>query len=316
MANNAINVEYAKRRARALDEAAKRRIEAEEQIPELKKQRGRAAALRAHAAAEAISNGGEAQNALDEYMRALPGIQKKLLEEAGFPPDYLEPVFTCPLCEDTGYVGEGAKRLCSCYRAHLAAYGPGGLDKAPEFSAFDEECIPEGKQRESALKIKAALQDFAANYPALTRRNLLLYGETGLGKSFLLGCTASAIKKKGMGVKFLTAYKLFELFRQQHMGQGEHMGALVDVDFLVIDDLGTEPMFQNITINYLFALLNERSVNKKGTAIATNIGTDKLIERYGERIVSRMLDTSCTQLIRLSGADLRRYAVKRQSEAR
>ena len=40
---------------------------------------------------------------------------------------------------------------------------------------------------------------------------------------------------------------------------------------LLIDDLGTEPLMENITVTQLFNLLNERQNRGKHTVISTNL---------------------------------------------
>jgi len=75
---------------------------------------------------------------------------------------------------------------------------------------------------------------------------------------------------------------------------------------LMIDDLGTEPMFNGITVEYLFTLLNERYVTRKHTVIATNLAPAKIQERYGERVASRILDASRCIKVEMRGNDLRR----------
>ena len=75
---------------------------------------------------------------------------------------------------------------------------------------------------------------------------------------------------------------------------------------LLIDDLGTEPMMRNITVEYLFTLLNERAAAKRHTVVATNLTPTQLRERYGERVASRLLDKTCTAPVLFTGKDLRR----------
>ena len=54
-----------------------------------------------------------AQNALKAELSALSQERAKLLQEAGYPADYLHPVYTCPDCKDTGYIGS---RKCHCFQ--------------------------------------------------------------------------------------------------------------------------------------------------------------------------------------------------------
>ena len=74
---------------------------------------------------------------------------------------------------------------------------------------------------------------------------------------------------------------------------------------LLIDDLGTEPMMRNITVEYLFTLLNERIAAKRHTVIATNLSPVQLQERYGERVMSRILDRSRGVALKFVGRDVR-----------
>ena len=96
--------------------------------------------------------------------------------------------------------------------------------------------------------------------------------------------------------------------RKQHVGSDELFDgftSLLEAPLLLIDDLGTEPMMRNITVEYLFTLLNERMANKRHTVIATNLTPLQLQERYGERVASRLLDRSQTLPLLLRGKDLR-----------
>ena len=83
---------------------------------------------------------------------------------------------------------------------------------------------------------------------------------------------------------------------------------MTTAEVLVIDDLGTEPMLKNISIEYLMAVLNHRSAKKLPYAVATNLTMAQLMERYGERIVSRLMDRA--RLVQLTGQDLRLAALR------
>ena len=47
----------------------------------------------------------EAMEDLRDSLAELSGRKAQLLEDAGFAPDYLKPVYECPDCQDTGYIG-------------------------------------------------------------------------------------------------------------------------------------------------------------------------------------------------------------------
>ena len=254
-------------------------------------------------AAENMRNRGIANNA--EIRRRLNAL--------GLPSDYLEMRYRCPVCRDTAYVGEAPSRFCDCFEARLRTlqHEDGSMAGTDEqnFDTFDLNRFPEADgQRAQMAKVRKICEDYADRFPDLPRRNLLLTGTGGLGKTFLLNCIYARVTDRGLSAVRVTAFKMFEAMRKQHIGNDENFDgftSLVEAPLLLIDDLGTEPMMRNITVEYLFTLLNERMLNKRPTVIATNLTVIQLQERYGERALSRMLDRNQTISILLKGKDLR-----------
>ena len=83
------------------------------------------------------------------------------------------------------------------------------------------------------------------------------------------------------------------------------LSALLDPDLLIIDDLGTEPLFKNVTREYLGVVITERNLHKKRTIITSNLTPNDLLDRYGERIYSRIFSKINSLQIALTGDDLR-----------
>ena len=81
---------------------------------------------------------------------------------------------------------------------------------------------------------------------------------------------------------------------------------LLRADVLMMDDLGSEPLMENITIHSLFNLLNERRADCLGTIFSTNLSLKELRERYSERITSRLLDAQQCTVFHFVGDDVRR----------
>lgn len=67
---------------------------------------------------------------------------------------------------------------------------------------------------------------------------------------------------------------------------------LLNVDLLIIDDLGTENL-NNMTFAELVTVINSRLLERKDktikTIISTNLDLQQLSNTYGERIVSRII---------------------------
>ena len=256
------------------------------------------------AAAEAMKERGISNNAQIAFR----------LEQAGFARDHLDLKYRCDVCRDTSYVGDAPARFCDCFESRLRQmqYEDGTMSGTDRqcFACFDLNRFPEeGGQRERMRSIRMACEDYADSFPNTPRQNLLLTGSGGLGKTFLLNCIYERVVSRGLTAIRITAFRLFEAMRRQHMGSAEEdMGfeALLNVPLLLIDDLGSEPMMRNITVEYLFTLMNERNAARRHTVIATNLSPMQLMETYGERVSSRLLDRSSCAAIMLTGKDLRK----------
>ena len=239
-------------------------------------------------------------------------IQSRL-KAAGLPSDALSMRYRCARCRDTGYVGEAPARFCECFEAQLRLrqYEDGsmaGVDRQ-NFGAFDEHLIPEADgQRAQLVLARRLCEQYADSFPDTRYRNILLTGEGGLGKTFLLNCVFERVVARGYAAIRITSFRMFEAMRRQHVGNDpdfDGFSALIEAPLLLIDDLGAEPMMRNITVEYLFTLLNERMAARRHTFVATNLTPARLQERYGERVASRLLDRASCAAVQLKGKDLR-----------
>ena len=310
--------EYADQRARNEQDQQARLDEAVALRPEIAQLRARSAELALDAMRSILRRGSaEDRRAVAEDMkakgRAINARIRELLREAGLPEDHLAERFRCPLCKDTGYVGEAPSRFCECFeqRLRLRQHEDGsmaGLDEQ-NFDRFDATLAPEEDgQRDRLVKARNICQRYADSFPDTEYRNLLLCGAGGLGKTFLLNCVFERVTVRGFSAVRITAFRMFEAMRRQHVGNDpdyDGFSSLVEVPLLLIDDLGAEPMMRNITLEYLFTLLNERIIAKRHTVIATNLLPVQLKERYGERVASRLLDRSLCASILFRGKDMR-----------
>ena len=211
--------------------------------------------------------------------------------------------YECAECRDTGTREDGTR--CPCFTRRLIEETKGvSEDFMPlSFDAFDPSVFaPE--DRPAMEKTRDFCLAYADRYPETKKRSLILSGHTGTGKTFLMRCIATRLAGRGFSVVYLTAGHLFELLRRYAFSQGD-IDLLTDADVLFIDDLGSEPMFKNVTNEYLFLLLNERSSRRKPTCATTNLTPDQLKSHYSERLTSRLLDQTDTHLLHLQGRDLR-----------
>lgn len=248
----------------------------------------------------------------------------EMLREAGLASDVLEPVYTCATCKDEGYVYDPSRKMCHCMKQELnrRMLGELGLNaNKSTFEHFDEtlfsEEIPEGEklsQRQRALLARKTCLEYANSFPDTAAPNLLLSGKSGLGKTFLLHAIAHRLVERDIMPVYTSAYHLLEVARKAYFeNSSDKLAEMMNAPILLIDDLGTEPMMQNITIEQLFNLLNERQMNRRHTVISTNLTMAEFKERYTERIASRLMDESSWRRLVLTGSDVRKKLKRGQA---
>lgn len=241
-----------------------------------------------------------------------------LLRQHKFPETYLDPVFRCPRCEDTGYVGDLIREQCECLRTafYTRLYQQVGLGEQAEqsferfdLSIFSPEKLP-GKnysQQDVMRVLRQKCSNWAEKYPTVPAKDILMMGQSGLGKTYLMHAMAKVLLQRGFSVMLISAYRFLDTARKAYFsGSTAEMDALIDADVLMIDDMGSEPLMENITIVQWFNLINERQLAGKGTIISTNLMEDELRRRYTERIASRLLNTTSCKLLQFAGDDVRR----------
>ena len=241
-------------------------------------------------------------------------LEEQPLSDAGLPADYLEPVYACPDCRDTGYIG---RKKCHCLRqAEISLlYEQSGIEdmlKHNNFSLLSYEFYT-GEALALFGHAVETCQSFIRNFNS-DYRNLFFYGTVGTGKSFLSGCVAKELMDQGYSVIYFGAAGLFDLLSSVSFdakSRDERQNTYADLyhcDLLIIDDLGTE-LTNQFTASQLFSLLNERHLGRKSTLISTNFTLEQLRDRYSDRIFSRI--TSNFEVCRLAGEDIRMYKMTR-----
>lgn len=221
-------------------------------------------------------------------------------------PEQLEETAECKFCGDTGYTPDGKR--CACLNSILKELNAERGDlphTSSDFADFDISKYS-GDAKTRAATAAEWLKKWTAAYPNISRSFVTLYGATGVGKTHLAAIAANAFIDKGLDVTFIKAYRLNELFLKAMLAPlSEKQGLLDSVfncDLLVIDDLGTEEFYKNVTAEYLYMTISERE--KKATIITTNLSPSMIKDRYQERVYSRLFADTAAALP-LTGDDLR-----------
>ena len=239
--------------------------------------------------------------------------KQALLTKHGFSKDALEEKFLCERCKDTGVSPDG--RRCECYgRYLLEEHIKDSCLPVPcgTFETFDAKIFntDKGAEKVSQQQYMLGLKDRCEKYASETKtsvvKNLILMGNAGTGKSFLAQAVISRVLQSGELALYVSANQLFSAFYSHRLGETVDLESYYDVPFLAIDDLGTEIMTKNVTIEYFYNLINERELRGKATVIATNLTPEGFVARYGDRIYSRLFSkSSAKHLIPHAYADVR-----------
>ena len=253
-----------------------------------------------------LLNGGKGVDIVEKARLAYENaLVKHGYSEKSF--DYMP---SCTKCGDTGYV-DG--KLCDCVKKQYMialAKECDILSKAP-FSFGDCDLSNMTKEQATAItKLYGFGWEYVSKYPQVTKHILVFAGATGTGKSCLASAIArKAVLERGKSALVFTAYEFNNTCLNCHLAPIDEKGTvlhnLMTCDFIVIDDLGTEPMLKNVTCEYLQLVLDERLSKGLTTIITTNLSELQLKERYGERIFSRLSDSKHSLMRRIPGKDLR-----------
>ena len=245
-------------------------------------------------------------------------IEKKqaLLHEAGYSSDYLEPIYHCKKCKDTGYIGN---QKCHCFKKAIIGllYDQSNIKKFPvetDFSNFRLDYYPvshydkkTGRSSRSMMEDTLRICHHFIDSFGTEFNNLFFYGDVGVGKTFLSTCIAKEIMNREYSVLYFSAPQLFNTlaknaFDKNDIDAHNMCEYIFDCDLLIIDDLGTE--YTNAFIaSQFFTCINERLLHRKSTIISTNLSLESLADLYTERSFSRI--TSRYSLLKIVGDDIR-----------
>jgi len=292
-----------------------RREEIATVIPEITKLDADIASLSVKRARQLLDGDASALEDLHEQIQALSMQKQQLLQVHGYPANYFQPPYTCPDCQDTGYIGH---ERCHCLKqaAIDLVYTQSnlkGILEQENFSSFsldyyDNDIYDDNTRLSSYEAAQNALLQchrFVDTFDS-SFENLLLFGDTGVGKTFLSNCVAKELLDTGHSVIYFSAHHLFDLLAQKTFAKdpqaAESYRNIFDCDLLIIDDLGTE-LTNHFTTSQFFVCLNERIRKEKSTLISTNLQLFDIATIYSERIFSRI--SNSFTILHLFGKDIR-----------
>ena len=312
----AIMDSYARTRHENLMEHQRRKEEIYDAVPEIRAIDEKIAHISIEAAKYQLFHPEtDGRAALRQKIYDLSMEKVNLLVIHQYPADYLDDIYTCPDCRDTGYIGS---EKCHCFQQHIlhVLYDQSNLReliRVENFQNFRLDYYSDRPERNGALSPRENMREilgrcrrFIASFDSHPGGNLLISGNTGVGKTYLANCIAGENLKAGKSVIYMSAHQFFSQLADYTFRRGQEnadtLSFLLHCDLLIIDDLGTE--LNNGFINsQLFLCINERILHRKSTIISTNLSLKQLSQTYTERISSRFIESY--EYFHIYGEDIR-----------
>lgn len=312
---NALMRVYEEKRAKSRDRVNLHYERACARIPDLASIDASISSCSLQQAKKLLAGDDTALTSLKNEIHALSDKRRALLLDAGFPENYLEPTYECPDCQDTGYIGT---KKCHCFlKAIIDLFytqsNLKGLLEQENFEHFNfdyystnyRDRLSGQNSYDLAVRAYQECMNFIQNFDT-EHGNLLLFGNTGIGKTFLSHCIAREIMNSLHSVLYLTSSEFFDALLEKALNRTDDSCLLYEqirmCDLLIIDDLGTERN-TDFVVSQLFVCLNDRILNKKSTIISTNLTLEEIKSNYTERTFSRI--SNHYKILRLAGDDIR-----------
>lgn len=241
------------------------------------------------------------QNELNNIKEEITDLRAKkyeMLVSHGYNPDYLNLHYNCPKCKDTGFIGIDK---CSCFKSKLIKlyYKDSDLEEAVKtnnFKNFNINLYSNHKLNDERYTPRKNIEDileyitgeYLPNFKN-SNTNLLFYGNSGTGKTFLSWCIAKELLDKGFLVVYKTSDDLLRALKDIKFNNDTDLeNLLINCDLLIIDDLGSEQI-TDFSSTELFTLINKKILKNKKMLISTNLILPLISKRYSERISSRII---------------------------
>jgi len=265
------------------------------------------------------------KNNFEEKINLLKAEKADILTKLEISNSFFKPHYECIFCNDTGYVLDNNNSvMCTCLKQKIIdiEYNKSNINNLNKenFDTFDENLYSDESDekkykttlspKKNILLIKNICETFVSDFDTFNEKNLLFTGNTGLGKTFLSNCIAKELLSKGKTVLYQTSSVMLDTIIDYRFGKNnsskDFYSNLLDVDLLIIDDLGTETP-NSIKLTELFNIINSRLLNQNKkptkTIISTNLTLQNLFKNYDERLVSRFI--GYYQICRFFGDDIR-----------
>jgi len=211
----------------------------------------------------------------------------------------------CERCQDTGFMDAGPQTGALDLNGNVV---PGhtravttcvhvleARESRRKINQFGSEYVPSAQLIDLALPEQVERGGLFAIGCHRRRLGLLIKGGMGTGKTYMASAVANeALKLNCRSLTFAGTTQLFRqariLIRQESSDErlSEEDKLLLDVDLLVLDDLGSEKI-TGWTEEYLYHVVSERYARELPLIVTTNLTLAELQIAIGDRSMDRIM---------------------------
>ena len=307
-------VTYENKRNKKIEEAENRKLELYKNNPRFEEIDAKLSSLSITASKNLINSSNfEYLDNLRKEIEKLKREKHDLLLSVTHDENYLQPIYDCDQCKDTGYITTLNQKteMCNCLKQKLIniSYNKSNLSNLQKenfqnfnINKFSDEVNMQKygmkiSPRENIKTIRKASETFIQNFENPDTKNLFFTGNTGLGKTYMTNCIANELLQKGKTVIYQTAPVLLETIidnkfnKYKTSNSNNFYNQILEANLLIIDDLGAE-CINTMKLSEIFTILNSRILNLNNkitkTIISTNLSIEQIFNVYEERIGSRI----------------------------
>ena len=248
--------EYNKKRLRAAHEAEKKREKLYVKIPRLSEIDRQLKLFSINLSKIFLSGAEDSELQVSNLRKQVEDLKRErqlIYEKNNIPENYMEIEYECLKCGDTGYTSDGKR--CGCFNRQIInnlyqASNMINMLGKENFNTFDINVFSNESYKNEILTPRQNMyyileisEDFCTNFHG-NGRNLLFYGGTGLGKTFMCNCIANELINKEISVLYQTSFSLFEIIENHKFNKLNeteenriNYNMIFDCDLLIIDDL-------------------------------------------------------------------------------
>lgn len=218
--------------------------------------------------------------------------------------DSISPIYSCKKCNDSGFI-EGKHCDCLIEEINNLLKLESGFLNLEEFENANFQLF---ENKDYMLVLYEKMKKWC--YSNFDKNLIFLAGQTGVGKTHLMKCMANELIKRHKLVYLTTSFAMHQDFVKSFATRDlsekqDLLDKYLNAEILFIDDLGTELRQRDITVNYLYQILNERKMKKRPTVITSNLSIEDIMDYYDERIASRIADKATSVCVYINGNDVR-----------